>query len=176
MILREQRRPSRPTSRCCGINSPVTLYRCLLPKKQISSGPSTQGRGTGWRGWGQDDLRCSSQLQRQQQEMRSSSRGETPQFLYAPLNDSIGGQRLVPFHQNGAGGQADGPRRGLQGRGGSQCSELCHRALAAALLHVEHSDREPSRHVTLLQSRAHPNDSFIITGSTPTFAPQTSLR
>lgn len=60
-----------------------------------------------------------------------------PHFLYAPLNDPVGGQRLVPFHLNRAGGQADGPRRGLQSRGRSQGSELGHWTLAAALPHIE---------------------------------------
>lgn len=58
-------------------------------------------------------------------------------FVYAPLNDPVGGQRLVPFHLNRAGGQADGPRRGLQRRGRSQGSELSYWSLAAALPHVK---------------------------------------
>lgn len=73
------------------------------------------------------------------------------QFLYAPLNDPVGGQGLVPFHLNGAGGQADGPRRELQSRGRSQGSELGHWTLAAALPQVENRHlKQQSRAVTPL--------------------------
>lgn len=58
------------------------------------------------------------------------------QDFLLPFDESIGRQRLIPFHLNRAGGHGDKVRRRLVGWGSSKSVELTQRTTATALMMV----------------------------------------